>query len=463
MTDWQKIYSKKLVSAEDAVARISSGDRVVVGHACGSPETLLKAMVDNKERYHNVELVHMVSMGKADYCRIENSPHFFHNSPFTGGTTREAVNGGWGIFTPCHFSQIPGLFTRGILPVDVTLCMLSLPDEHGYCSFGVSVDYTKPAAESSRMVIAEVTPHMPRTLGDAFIHVKDIDCMVATDAKPIELTPPKIGPIDEAIGGHCAELIRNGDCLQLGIGAVPDAILHFLRDKQDLGIHTEMFSDGVVDLVEAGNVTCARKNLHKNKMVATFFMGTEKLYKFLNNNPAVNMFSVDYTNDPRVVAQNDNMVSVNSALQVDFTGQAVSDTIGHRQYSGPGGQLDFVRGANWSNGGRSILAFQSTAAKGTISRIVPSIDRGASVTTPRTDVHYIVTENGVADLRGKSVSERAKRLIDIAHPDFRDDLRREFENIYLKDNPLLRPMSEERRKAFWPHEMDGSYLQQLRK
>lgn len=459
--DWQELYREKLVDAEEAVSRISSGDRVVVGHACGSPEILLRAMVDNKERYHNVELVHMVSMGKADYCDLENSPHFIHNSLFVGGSTREAVGGGWGVFTPCHFSQIPNLFTQGILPVDVTLCMVSPPDEHGFCSFGVSVDYTKPAAESSRLVIAEVSHHMPRTLGDSFIHIKDIDCIVVTDAELISLPPAKIGPIDEAIGGHCADLIRDGDCLQLGIGAVPDSILGFLKDKKDLGIHSEMFSDGVVDLVEAGNVTCARKNLHKNKMVATFFMGTEKLYKFLNNNPMVAMFPVDYTNDPRVVAQNDNMVSVNSALQVDFTGQVVSDTIGHRQYSGPGGQADFVRGASWSRGGRSILAFHSTAARGTISRIAPAIDRGASVTTLRTDVHYIVTEYGVADLRGKSVSERAKSLIAIAHPDFRSDLRREFENIYLKDNPLLRPMSEERRKVFWPHEMDGAYLKQL--
>lgn len=459
--DWQEMYREKLVDADEAVSRISSGDRVVVGHACGSPETLLRAMVDNKKRYHNVELVHMVSMGKADYCNMDNSPHFFHNSLFVGGSTREAVNSGWGVFTPCHFSQIPELFTRGILPVDVTLCMVSPPDEHGFCSFGVSVDYTKPAAESSRLVIAEVSHHMPRTLGDSFIHIKDIDCIVATDAELISLPPAKITPIDEAIGGYCADLIRDGDCLQLGIGAVPDSILGFLKDKKDLGIHSEMFSDGVVDLVESGNVTCARKNLHKNKMVATFFMGTKKLYKFLNNNPMVAMFSVDYTNDPRVVAQNDNMVSVNSALQADFTGQVVSDTIGHRQYSGPGGQADFVRGASWSRGGRSILAFHSTAAKGAISRIVPAIDQGASVTTLRTDVHYIVTEYGVADLRGKSVSERAKSLIAIAHPDFRSDLRREFENIYLKDNPLLRPMSEERRKAFWPHEMDGAYLQQL--
>ena len=230
--DWQMLYQEKLVSAQEAVNRIYSGDRVVVGHACGSPETLLQALVENKKQYHNVELVHMVSMGKADYCLMENSPYLYHHSLFVGGTTREATNKGWGIFTPCHFSQIPALFTQGILPVDVTLCMLSPPDEHGFCSFGISVDYTKPAAESSRLVIAEITPHMPRTLGDAFIHINDIDCIVETDAKPITLPPPKITPTDEILGGNCAELIRDGDCLQLGIGAVPDSILGFLKDKR---------------------------------------------------------------------------------------------------------------------------------------------------------------------------------------------------------------------------------------
>jgi 4-hydroxybutyrate CoA-transferase len=460
--NWKKQYEQKCVSAGEAVSHITSGDRVVVGHACGSPETLLSSMITHKERYAGVELVHMVSMGPSEYCAPENAVHFFHNSLFAGGKSRAAINQGRATFVPCHFSQIPMLFTDKILPVDVTLCMVSPPDEHGFCSFGISVDYTKPAAESSTLVIAEVTPHMPRTLGDAFIHVSDIDYLVETDAKPIMMQPPTITPTDEAIGGHIAGLINDGDCLQLGIGAVPDSILGFLKDKKDLGIHTEMFSDGVVDLVESGVITGARKNLHTGKLVSTFFMGTEKLYSFVHNNPMVMMFPVDYTNNPVVIAQNDNMVSVNSALQVDFTGQAVSDSIGHTQYSGPGGQVDFVRGAAMSKGGRSILAFHSTAAKGKISRIVPRIDPGASVTTPRTDVHYIVTEYGVANLRGKSVSERAKALIDIAHPDFREDLRREFENVYLKDNPLLRPMSEDQKRNFWPHEARQDFLKQYK-
>ncbi len=428
--DWRETYKSRLTTSQEAVKRIKSGDRVVVGHASGSPEVLLKAMLENKDAYENVEIVHMVSMGPSEYCLPENSPHFIHNSLFAGATSRKAIHDQRAIFTASHFSQIPRLFTDKILPVDVTLCMLSSPDEHGYCSFGISVDYTKPAAESSGFVIAEVTPNMPRTLGNAFIHVSDIDYIVECDSRPIELPPPKIGPIDEAIGGHCAELIKDGDCLQLGIGAVPDSMLGFLTGKKDLGIHTEMFSDGVVDLVDRGVVTCSRKNFHPNKMVATFFMGTEKLYRFVHNNPKVEMHTVDYTNNPAMIAKNDNMVSINSSLQVDLTGQAASETIGHKQFSATGGQADFVRGAAWSRGGRSIIAFHSTAAGGKVSRIVPHLDRGAVVTTTRTDTHYIVTEYGIADMRGKSVHKRAEALINIAHPDFRSDLRKEFTRIY---------------------------------
>jgi 4-hydroxybutyrate CoA-transferase len=412
------------------VNRIKSGNRVVVAHASGSPEILLKALVKNKEAYKSVEIVHMVSMGASEYCLPEMEKHFVHNSLFAGATTRKAIHDGSAYFTVSHFSQIPRLFTEKILPVDVTLCMVSLPDEHGFCSFGVSVDYTKPAAESSKLVIAEVTPNMPRTLGDAFIHVSQLDCIVETESSPIILQPPRISGTDEKIGGYCAELIKDGDCLQLGIGAVPDSILGFLKQKKDLGIHTEMFSDGVVDLVEAGVINCTKKNFHPGKMVATFFMGTEKLYKFVHNNPMVQMFSVDYTNNPAIIAQNNNMVSVNSTLQVDLTGQGASESIGYKQFSGTGGQADFIRGAAWSKGGRSILAFHSTASGDKISRIVPHLDEGAVVTTTRSDIHYVVTEYGIADLRGKSVPARAKALITIAHPDFRSELKKEFQRIY---------------------------------
>jgi 4-hydroxybutyrate CoA-transferase len=428
--NWHEIYKSRVVNAAEAVRHIKSGNRVVVAHASGSPELLLKALVDNKDAYKNVEIVHMVSMGASEYCLPGLEKHFIHNSLFAGATTRKAIHDGRAHFTVSHFSQIPRLFTEKILPVDVTMCMVSRPDEHGFCSFGVSVDYTKPAAESSKIVIAEVTPNMPRTLGDAFIHVSEIDYIVECESKPIILQPPKISETDEKIGGYCAELIRDGDCLQLGIGAVPDAILGFLKHKKDLGIHTEMFSDGVVDLVEAGVITCARKNFHPDKMVATFFMGTEKLYKFVHNNPMVQMFPVNITNNPAIIAQNDNMVSINSTLQVDLNGQAASESIGYKQFSGTGGQADFVRGAAWSKGGRSILAFHSTASGGKISRIVTHLDEGAVVTTTRSDIHYVVTEYGIADLRGKSVPERAKALINIAHPDFKGELKKEFQRIY---------------------------------
>ncbi len=430
MKNWQEIYKSRVVSAQDAVSRIKSGNRVVVGHATGSPEVLLKALMNSKDAYRNVEIVHMVSMGPSEYCQPEMEKNFIHNSLFAGATSRKAIHDGRAVFTVSHFSQIPRLFTEKILPVDATLCMVSDPDEHGFCSFGVSVDYTKPAAESSNLVIAEVTPNMPRTLGDAFIHVSDIDCIVESDSRPIALQPPCLTENDRKIGGYIAELIQDGDTLQLGIGSVPDAILEFLKHKKDLGIHTEMFSDGVVDLVEAGVITCARKNFNRGKMVATFFMGTEKLYKFVHNNPMVQMFPVNITNNPAIIAQNDNMVSVNSTLQMDLTGQAASESIGYKQFSATGGQADFVRGASWSRGGRSILAFHSTASGGRISRIVPHLDEGAVVTTARSDIHLVVTEYGIADLRGKSVPDRARALIRIAHPDFRGDLTKAFQRIY---------------------------------
>lgn len=423
---WEKIYQQKLVSAEEAVSHIKSGDRVVVGHAAGTTELLLQTMVDHRENYRNVEIAHQVAMGHSRYCLPENQPYFIHNSLFAGAGSRQAINEGRAVFTAVHNGDLPRLFTEKILPVDVTLCMLSVPDKHGYCSFGVSVDYTKPAAESSKIVIAEVTPNMPRTLGNSFIHVSNIDYIVECNTAPLILTPPAITPTDEAIGGYCAELIRDGDCLQLGIGAVPDAVLGFLKDKKDLGIHTEMFSDGVVDLVESGIVNCTQKNFHRGKMVAGFFMGTEKLYKFIDDNAFVEAYSFDFVNSPEIISRNDNMVSINSALQVDFTGQVAADTIGYNQYSGTGGQADFVRGATHSKGGRSILAFHSTAQGGKTSRIVPHLDEGAVVTTTRADVHIIITEYGIADLRGKSVPERAKALISIAHPNFRDELWRAY-------------------------------------
>lgn len=428
--NWKEIYQSRLVTAEKAVKNIKSGDRVVIGHACGEPKDIIEAMVKNKDAYRNVEIVHMVSMGKSEYAKPEMAPHFHHNSIFVGATTREAIAEGRADFTPCFFSEVPKLFAEGNLPVDVAMIQLSVPDEHGYCSFGVSNDYTKPAAEAAKIVIAEVNEKMPRTLGDAFIHVSDIDYIVETSNDIIQLQPPKIGEIERAIGENCAKLIEDGSTLQLGIGAIPDAVLLFLKDKKDLGIHSEMISDGVVELIESGVVTNKMKTLHQGKTVVTFLMGTKKLYDYVNNNPSVVMYPVDYVNNPCIIAENYKMVSINSCIQVDFMGQVAADSIGLKQFSGVGGQVDFVRGASMAKGGKSIIAMPSTASKGTVSRIVPLLDEGAAVTTSRNDIHYVVTEYGIAELKGKTLRERARTLINVAHPDFRPQLIEEWEKRF---------------------------------
>jgi 4-hydroxybutyrate CoA-transferase len=355
--------------------------------------------------------------------------HFRHISQFVGGATRNTIVAGHGDYIPCFFSQIPYQLDTTIKP-DVALIHLSLPDEHGYCSFGVAVDYTKHSTEVAPLVIAQINKHMPRTLGDSFIHVTDIDVIVEHDEPLIELSPPNITDVERAIGENCAKLIKDGDCLQLGIGAIPDAVLLFLKDKKDLGIHSEMFSDGVVELVEAGVITNSKKNFHKGKMLATFLMGTKRLYEFVHNNPAVAMYPSTYTNNPLVAGQNDNLVSINSCVQVDLLGQVCSEMVGTTQISGVGGQVDFVRAAAISKGGRSIIAMTSTAAGGKISKIVPTLDEGAAVTTSRNDVEYVITEHGIANLRYHTVRDRARMLINIAHPKFRDELKDAFERRF---------------------------------
>lgn len=430
MNDWKAIYQERCTTAAEAVGHIRSGNRVVVGHACSEPAALIRAMVENHAAYRDVEIVHMVAMGSGDYCKPGMEPHFRHNALFVGGSTREAVNAARADYTPCFFYEVPRLFKDGSLPVDVALVQLSRPDEHGYCSFGLSCDYTKAAAESARIVIAEVNDKMPRTHGDVFIHVSELDHIVETSYALTELAPPKIGDVERAIGENCARLVEDGATLQLGIGAIPDAVLLFLKDKKHLGIHSEMFSDGVVELVEAGVIDNSRKTLHPGKMVVTFLMGTQRLYDFVDDNPAVVLYPVDYVNDPRVIMQNEKMVSINSCIQVDLMGQVVSDSIGLRQFSGVGGQVDYVRGASMARGGISIIAMPSTASKGTVSRIVPLIDSGSAVTTSRNDVHIIVTEHGAADLRGKTLRDRGRALIGIAHPDFRAQLIKEWESRF---------------------------------
>ena len=429
---WRTWYKEHLFTPEQAVQQIKSGQRVVVAHACGEPSIILDALVANAAQYENVEIIHMVAMGKAAYCQPQYDKNFHHNAFFLGGSTRAAAAEGRVDFTPVYFSEIPSLLREDLRP-NVTLLQCSPPDAHGYVSLGVSVDYTKPAAEASELVIAQVNQNMPRTLGDSFLHVTQIGCLVEADTPVIELAPPKIGDVERAIGENVASLVRDGDTLQLGIGAIPDAVLLFLKEKNDLGIHTEMFSDGVVELVEAGVITNKAKTLHRGQSVATFLMGTRRLYDYVNNNPAVAMYPVDYVNDPYVIGQNDNLVSINSCVQVDIMGQVVSTSAGLRQISGVGGQVDFVRGANLSKGGRAIMAMPSTTGKGKISKIVPFLDQGSAVTTTRNEVNYVITEYGIAKLKGKSLRQRAEALIRIAHPDFRDELTAEFRRRYPRD------------------------------
>lgn len=405
------------------MACVRSGDRVVFGHACGEPLELVQALVSRADDLEHVEINHMVAMGKGEYCRPELADSFFHKSLFVGASTREAIKDGRGDYVPVFFHQAPRLFREGLLAPDVALIHVSPPDKHGFCSCGISVDYTKPAARAAQTVIAQVNPRMPRTHGDSFVHVSEIDYVVESEQDLIELSPPKIGSVEEAIGRHVATLVEDGSCLQLGIGGIPDAVLLFLHGKNDLGIHSEMFSDGVVDLYNEGVVTNRRKTVHPGAFVATFLMGTRRLYDFVDDNPKVQMFPVDYVNDPELIGRNDRVVAINSALQVDLLGQVAADSMGPVQFTGIGGQVDFIRGAARSREGKAIIALPSTAKGGTISRIVAGLAPGTAVTTTRADVDYVVTEHGIAHLKGKGLRERAQALIEIADPAFRDEIR----------------------------------------
>ncbi len=430
--DWRELYKQKIISASEATEKIKSGYRVVIGHAAGEPKAVIDEMVRDSDKFSNIEIVHMIGMGTGGYVQEEKEFNFKHNSLFAGPSTRVAILDGRADFTPCFFSEVPKLFREKYLKVNIAIIQVSIPDEHGFCSFGVSNDYTKPVAECADIVIAEVNPNMPRTLGNSFIHVRDINHIVEVNYPIMEIKPSEIGEVEKAIGKNCAELIEDGSTLQLGIGSIPDGVLLFLKDKKDLGIHSEMISDGVLELIEAGVINNKKKTLHKDKMVVSFFMGTKKFYDFIDNNPMIEMHPVDYVNDPYIIGKNDNMVSVNSCIQIDLMGQVAAESMGLKQFSGVGGQVDFIRGANISKGGKSIIAMPSTAAKGTASRIVPFLEEGAAVTTSRNDVHYVVTEYGIAGLKGKSLKERARALINIAHPKFRAELIKEWEKRFNK-------------------------------
>lgn len=432
---WKEDYQKKLCTAEEAVKHIKSGDRVVFAHAVAEPPVLVEAMVKNAAAYKNVEVCHMVTLGKGEYSKPEYKKNFTYNGWFVSPPVRACIEQGHGEFTPVFFHEVPSYIRKGYFAMDVTMVMVSPPDHNGYCCVGVSADYTMQAIESAKLVIAQVNDQVPVVFGDAFVHISKLDYIVEANHPIVELGLPKIGEVELAIGKNCAQLIDDGATLQLGIGAIPDAVLQSLKDKKDLGIHSEMISDGVVDLFEAGAITNEKKSLNKGKMVVTFLMGSRRLYDFADKNPAVELRTVDYVNNPVVVAQNSDLVCINACLEVDFMGQVVSDSIGTRQFSGVGGQVDFVRGAGMSldGKGKAIIAMPSAAVKkdgSKISKIVPYIGHGAAVTTSRNDVDYVVTEYGIAPLKGKTLKERARNLINIAHPDFRDSLRTEFEKRF---------------------------------
>jgi 4-hydroxybutyrate CoA-transferase len=422
LTSFPPSFQDKITTAEEALKLVSSGDRVYIGGGCGEPLKLAESLVLRKDDLRNVEIIHVLTAGHAPYAEPGMEDAFHVNSLFIGPNIRSAVQTGRADFTPVFLHEIPRLFRDGYLPIDVALISVSSPDEHGYCSYGVEIGVTKPAVESARIVIAEINPNMPRTWGQSFIHLSQITHCVPVNYPLPQMPQSSPTSIYKQIGTHIAELIDDGDTLQLGIGAIPDAVLPELGTKRDLGIHSEMFSDGIIDLVQQGVITGRRKNFLPGKIVAAFMLGTERLYKFVHDNPMVEMRPVDFTNDPFTISRNDNMVAINSALQVDLTGQVCADSIGCKFYSGVGGQADFIRGAAHSRGGKPIIALPSTALDGTISRIVATLDRGAGVTTSRNDVHYVVTEYGVAQLFGKNVRQRAEALIKISHPDFRDDL-----------------------------------------
>jgi 4-hydroxybutyrate CoA-transferase len=419
---WELAYEKKLSTAEQALRHVTSGMRVYIQPGCAGPETLIEALMRRAPFVHDVEIVHMMTMGPAPYVAPEMAGHFRHNAMFIGSNVREAINEGRADYTPIYLSEIEELFESGAMPLDVALLQLSPPDAHGFCSFGVGVDTSLTAAKCARHVIAQINTEMPRTYGDSFIHVNQLDAIVDSSRPLCAMKRPVITEMHVAIARNVASLIDDGAVLQTGIGGIPDAVLPFLMDRKDLGIHSELVSDGVISLIEAGVITGARKNFNPRKIILGFALGTKQLFDFVDNNPIFEFHPTAYTNEPALIARNDNMVAINSALQIDLTGQVCSDSIGTRFYSGIGGQVDFLLGAGRSKGGKSIIAISSTAKNGTISRIVPMLSPGAGVVTSRGLIRYVVTEYGVAHLHGKTVRERTQALIDIAHPKFREEL-----------------------------------------
>ncbi len=430
--DWRETYASMIATPEEAMAQLGPGQRVFIGTGCAEPLELVRALADRAGELPDTEIVHLLTFGEAPYAHEKLARSFRVNSFFIAKNVRDIIQEGLGDYTPVFLSDIPRLFSSGQLPLDVALIQVTPPDERGMVSLGVSVDVVKSAAENASLVIAQVNPSMPRTLGDSFLHVYSLDVLVPSDEPILERPPVEVTPETRQIAEYVAALIDDGSTLEVGIGRVPQALLEFLKHKRDLGIHTEMLTDGIVDLVESGAVTGLRKALDKGKIVASFCLGTRKLYDYVDGNPAFAFHPTEYVNDPFVISQHDKMVAVNVALEVDLTGQVCADSLGTRFFSGVGGQVDFNRGAARSRGGKAIIAMPSTAKSGKVSRIVARLSPGAGVVTTRADVHYVVTEHGTAYLHGKSVQERALALISIAHPDYRASrLREAIDDKYL--------------------------------
>lgn len=427
----QDFYQKKRCTAEDAIDQIQNGDFIIVPTGVGEPPTLLTALSEQRRRFHDVKVAQILAVRKYAYIDPETVEHVRHVAFFFGGASRAGGQNGWIDFIPSYFSEMPSMIERGQIPADVVFSMASPMDSHGYFSLSLGADYTMAAVAKARAVVLEVNPNVPFANGNCHVHISQVTALIESSEPVLEVGLPKIGPVQIAIGKYVADMIEDGSTLQIGYGGIPDAVVMQLTHKHDLGIHTEMIGDGILTLVESGAVTNRKKTYMPGKMVATFALGSKKLYQFMDRNPALEIHPVDFTNDPYLAGQNDNLIAINATLQIDLLGQCGSESLGHLPYSGTGGQVDFVRAANRSRGGKAFIVLPSTAKDDSITRIVPTLTPGTHVTTGKNDINYVVTEFGVAQLRGKSAKQRAQELISISHPDFRSELTEAAKQMHL--------------------------------
>ena len=425
------LYQKKRGNAEDAIALVKNGDFIIVPTGVGEPPTLLTALSEQRHRFSDVKVAQILAVRPYGYFDPETVAHVRHVAFFFGAASRAGGQAGWSDFIPSYFSEMPSMIERGQIPADLVFSMASPMDSHGYFSLSLGADYTMAAVAKARAVVLEVNPNVPFSNGNCHVHISQVTALIESDEPVMEVGLPKIGPVQEAIGKYVADMIEDGSTLQIGYGGIPDAVVMQLTAKQDLGIHTEMIGDGILTLVESGAVTNRKKTYMPGKMVATFALGSNKLYQFMERNPALEIHPVDFTNDPYLAAKNDKLVAINATLQIDLLGQCGSESLGHLPYSGTGGQVDFVRAANRSRGGQAFIVLPSTAKDDRITRIVPTLTPGTHLTTGKNDINYVVTEFGVAQLRGKTAKQRAQEMISIAHPDFRAELTESARQLHL--------------------------------